>query len=262
MHFNNKVFIVTGASQGIGKELAYQLLQQNAKLIITGRNEDRLRLAKEELSSFGAVEYVVADMGVWEDCQQVADFTLTQYGKIDGIIHNAGMSAFGKVADMKREVIDEIINTNLRGVLYLTNLVLPAIRAQNGSVLFVGSIAGLHGLPDYSLYSLTKMSLTALAQSLHVEEAANGVFVGVAHIGFTENESVKKTLNASGEPVDVPRRNSLLTNSRQVTASSILRQLKRKKYWKLHSKVGLANHFMVRFFPRVLFTIFKWNYKG
>ncbi len=57
MHFNNKVFIVTGASQGIGKELAYQLLQQNAKLIITGRNEDRLRLAKEELSSLGAVEY-------------------------------------------------------------------------------------------------------------------------------------------------------------------------------------------------------------
>ena len=241
MYFNSKVFIVTGASQGIGKELAFQLLQQKAKLIITGRNEERLRLAKEELSSLGSIEYVQADMGVWEDCQKVTEKTLTHFGKIDGIIHNAGMSAFGKVSDYKQEVIDEIINTNIRGILYLTRMVLPSIRAQKGSVLFVGSLAGLHGLPEFSLYSLTKMSLTALAQSLHIEEAPNGVFVGVAHVGFTENESVKIALNVEGETMAIPKRNPRLTNSRTTTASRILTQIQRKQFIRIHSKLGKAN---------------------
>lgn len=262
MSFNNKVFIVTGASQGIGKELANQLLQQNAKLLITGRNEERLRQAKDELSKLGDIEYVQADMEVWEDCQRVTETALKCFGRIDGIIHNAGMSAFGKVSALKKEVIDTMINTNIRGVLYLTNLTLPYIREQKGVVLFIGSLAGLHGLPEYSLYSLSKMSLTALAQSLHIEEAPNGVFVGVAHIGFTENEETKKTLNASGDPVPVPKRNRLITNTRSTTANRVLKQIEHKKFWGIHCKVGLANQFMVRFFPRILFGVFKWKYKG
>lgn len=261
MSYKDKVFIVTGASQGIGKELARQLLLEQATVIITGRTLSRLEQTVQEFAALGIISFVQADMGKWADCKKVFDTVMHRYGRIDGLIHNAGMSAVGRVADLSPNVIDEIIDTNIRGIVYLTKLALPAIRQTKGSILFIGSLAGMHGLPEYSLYSLSKMSLTAFAQSLHIEEAKQGVYVGLAQIGFTQNEQAKRTLSATGERIAIPVRNKLITNKREVVAGRILRQLYKRQFWGIHCKVGVANYFMVRFFPRILFQFFKWRYK-
>jgi short-subunit dehydrogenase len=262
MKFAGKVFIVTGASQGIGKELARQLLLESASVIITGRNLNRLEHTSQKFAPLGKVAFVQADMGKWEDCEKVVDMAIQRFGRLDGLIHNAGISAVGKVADLSPNVIDEIIDTNLRGIVYLTKLALPAIRQSKGSILFIGSLAGMHGLPDYSLYSLTKMSLTAFAQSLHIEEARNGVFVGIAQIGFTKNEEHKYTLNAKGEAISIPERNRLLINTREETATNILRQIVNKRFLGIHCKLGYVNSFLVRFFPKTFLRILKGRYKA
>lgn len=261
LFFKDKVVIITGSSMGIGKELAHQVLKLGGKVVMTGRNMERLELAANDFETWrNNIHLHQGDVTDFNSNVIMVESTIKKFGKLDILINNAGLSCFGEVDKMKPEVAKEIIDANIYGSLFPVMASLPELKKSKGSVLFISSLAGFHGLPGYSSYSLSKMSLKALAQSLKVELKESGVSVGVSYVSFTENENAKKTLSPSGEWVDVPARSKKLTVSRETTALKLLNQIKNKRFSKTHSFIGKVSNFMSRHLPNTTLALFNWNY--
>ena len=260
--YKDKVVIVTGGSMGIGKELAKQLLDFGAKVVITGRTIEKLRKVQEEFNTTDKHLMLHAgDVSNIESNNQLVQQCVQSFGKLDALINNAGMSAFGELGEIKEKVFKQVVDTNIYGSVYPTMSAIEELKKTQGSILFVSSIAGLTGLPAYSAYSLSKMSLRSLAHSLRIELARFGVYVGICYVGFTENESSKRTLNPSGIEEAIPGRPKLLTASREKTARKMLKQIKRRQYSVNHSVLGQLVMFMSKMFPGLAGWVMKRNYK-
>lgn len=168
--FKDKVAVITGSSMGIGKELAKQILINGGKVVLTGRNRARLESTKDEFEMyFDSILIHQGDVTNFELNQILVTKTIERFGRLDILITNAGLSGYGEVEMLKPGVARQIIDTNIYGTLFPIMVALPELKKTKGSVLIISSIAGFYGLPDYSAYSLSKMALRALAQSLRVE---------------------------------------------------------------------------------------------
>jgi len=259
--YKNKVVLITGGSQGIGKELAKQVLSYQGKVIITARNAEKLLQVKKE---FGLDEMTLmihqGDVSNYQDNVDLIKKIITQFGKLDILITNAGISGYGEVEIMKPEVATQIINTNIYGTLFPIMAAIPELKKSHGSILLVSSVAGLSGLPGASAYSLSKMSLIALAESLSIELERYQIFVGIALPGFTKNENDKKALSPVGKSENVPERPERFTMSREKMASNYLSQIKNKKYYKVYTVFGLVAHFVSKYLPRIFHFIIKRKY--
>lgn len=260
--YKNKVVIVTGSSMGIGKQLVKQILSFGGKVVITGRNKDRLKAVESEFTEYSTSLLTHAgDITKYSNNVDLITETIQRFGALDILITNAGLSCFGDVGNMSANVAREIIDVNIYGSLYPVMAAIPELKKTEGSVLFISSLAGIHGLPGYSAYSLSKMSLTALSQSLHTEMKPFGVFVGISYVGFTENENEKKTLSPDGKWVNVPKRPQIITQSREQTALALLKQIRDKKNSNVQDLFGKFTYQLNRFFPSLLHAILRWNRK-
>lgn len=226
-YYSGKVVLVTGGSSGIGRELCRQLLSQGASVIATGRTVSKLRDLQNEFQS-GAVPLLclTVDMREADQVDNMMQHILDRFGRLDIIIANAGSSGYAKLEHARPQMLKEVIDTNIYGTLFPVVAGLQQLRINKGRIMLVSSMAGLHGLPDYSSYSLSKMALRSLQQSLRTELKGHGVKVCLCLVGFTENEEIKTMLDASGNAVAVPKRPRLLLSSRRHTASRILFQLR------------------------------------
>jgi short-subunit dehydrogenase len=239
-NLKDKIVLVSGGSQGIGKELGCQLLKYGSKVVLTGRNQSKINSLKSELESYkDNVLILKADITSQKDNLMVIKETVSFFGGLDVLINNAALSAQGHLSDTSDNVIHQLIDTNIKGVLFLTKYAIPELIKSKGSILFISSIASFYGLPNYSLYSMTKSSLTALSESLRLELKQNNVFVGICYLGFTENEPAKQTFNSDGTLIVVPKRNKLLIASRNQSVKKILRQLVKKRTRRITSWLGI-----------------------
>lgn len=256
-NFKDKVVIITGARQGIGKTLARMLADNGAKLVINSRSAGKLAELKEYLVSKGCDTIDVAgDISDEEVCRKIAEAAVQKFGRVDILINNAGIAGAGTVEEAESVVFRKQVEVNLLGSYYMTRWALPHIRASRGSILFVSSLAGLFGLPAYSGYSASKMALTALAQSLKSELHGEGVHVGVAYVGFTENDPSKEQYTAKGELAPLPDR-KVKRVSPQRTASLILNQILRRRFRSVHSFLGKAESMVSKFFPGLIEVILR-----
>ena len=260
-YYKNKVVLVTGSTLGIGKELANLLLSLGAKVIITGRDSKKLEALKTEFAHWNDnILYHQGDVTDQASNLILIEKIIQRFGKLDVLINNAALSGFGTVDKMQAEVAKQIIDANIYGSLFPVIAALPELKKSKGNILFVSSISGYFGIPEYSAYTLSKMSLTALTQSLSIELSTSNVSVGIAYVGLTKNESVKKILTPQGELVFVPERPKNLTVSRTHTATKILKQIKNKKMSSTHSAVGVFTKIMSRYFPSITYSVLKMNY--
>jgi short-subunit dehydrogenase len=186
---------------------------------------------------------------------------IERFGQLDAVITSAALSCFGEVEKMEVTVAKKIIDTNIYGSFYPVKVALEELKQNKGSILFVSSIAAFHGLPGYSAYSLSKMALKALAQCLSVELKKSDVFVGIAYVGFTENEDGKQTLSPAGEWQKVPPRKAVFTVSRKTTALKLLKQIKKRRFSHTHSRLGSFTEWITRFFPKLSLFLFQKNYR-
>lgn len=251
----DKIVLISGGSQGIGKELGCQLLKHGSKVVLTGRNQSKINSLTSELKSYkDNVLILKADVTSREDNLMVINETIAFFGRLDVLINNAAVSAQGYLSDTNDNVIHQLIDTNIKGVLFLTKYAIPELIKSHGSILFISSIASFYGLPNYSLYSMTKSSLTALSESLRLELKQHNVFVGICYLGFTENEPTKETFDSDGTLILVPKRNKFLTASRGQSVKRILRQLKKKRKRKITSWLGIILLIASKF--PILITLF------
>lgn len=261
--YTNKVVLVTGSSAGIGKELVKQILMCGGKVVITGRDEEKLRNTETEFEMYSDnILTIAGDITTFETNEIFIQKTIEYFGRLDILITNAGLSGYGDVETMKPDIAKQIIDTNIYGTLFPIMAAIPELKKTSGYVLLISSLAGLQGLPGYSAYSLSKMSLKALTDSLTIELKSYGIYVGIAYLGFTENEQTKRTLSPEGKLEEVPMRPKRFTTSREVTAEKILQQISHRKNRSIHSLLGKSTYILNKYFSAIINLILTKNYRS
>ncbi len=198
-----QVIIVTGASSGIGEATARRLARGGAKVVISARRPDRLEALARELDPSGAnVLAVAGDVTSDADRRKLVAATLQKFGRIDGLVNNAGYGTRGPVEIAPIEVIRKNYETNVFSLIALTQLVLPAMRERGGGcIVNIGSVAGRIARPLSSIYDSTKHALEALTDGLRGELKPFGVRVSLIRPGFILTEFVDVANAASTEVI-------------------------------------------------------------
>ena len=188
--FNDKIFLVTGGSSGIGYCIAEKLVQENSFVIITGRNEDKLKSALNKLGT--NCEYIVYDVRDIDKASQTIEYIYEKYGKLDGLINNAGVSLhewdFLKVTP---EGFDKQFYTNLKGSFFLTQSYVEKVitNRKAGNVIFISSERG--SMADVIPYGLSKASINSLVQGLSYQYYKQGIRFNAVAPGVTVSDMTK-----------------------------------------------------------------------
>lgn len=223
--------LITGASSGIGEELAWQLGQAGAQLTLTARRTDRLEALAQRIVAAGTPQPLVAGCDVTRDGdveRAVAEST-RRWGKLDVLIANAGFGIVGALRDLSLDDYRRQFETNVFGVLRTIYAALPEIEKTGGNVVIVGSVAGWTSSPNGSPYAMSKFALRALADAITPELSLNGVNVTLISPGFVASDirrvDNQGTLQA-GAPDPIPQ---WLVMPTEKAARQILRAVARGK---------------------------------
>lgn len=167
----NKVVIITGASSGLGEATAKRLAANGAKLMLAARREDRLKeLVAAIAASGGTATYLVTDVVDRAQVEALAQKTLSTYGRIDVLVNNAGLMPLSPLDELKVEEWDQMIDVNIKGVLYGIAAVLPTMRQQkSGHVINLSSVAGHQVFLAGAVYCATKFAVRAISEGLRLE---------------------------------------------------------------------------------------------
>lgn len=189
-NIQDKVVIITGASSGIGEATAKELASQGAKLVLAARREERLAKLQEEIQSTGGQAiYKVTDVTSHDQMEELAEYALKEFGKIDVMINNAGLMPLSPVHEKKIKEWDTMVDVNIKGVLYGIAAVLPFMRERKeGHIINVSSVAGHLIGPAGSVYSGTKFAVRAITEGLRKEEAVNNIRTTIISPGAVATE--------------------------------------------------------------------------
>ncbi len=247
-YFLNKVAVVTGGTDGIGKALVEALLAQGAKVATCGRHHDKLYRLQAEYPSY-PLHTVVADVSNENDCRHFIESTIQTFGGIDILINNAGISMRALIKEASIDVIRRVMDINFFGVVYCTKYALDSLIERKGTIVGVSSIAGYRGLPGRSGYSASKFALQGWLEAIRTELASDGVHVMWVCPGFTSSNIRNAALNKKGEqqgesPMD---ENAMMTA--EECAGHILSAVKNKKRTLVLTFDGKRTVFMNKFFP-------------
>jgi short-subunit dehydrogenase len=250
----DKIVIISGGSSGIGKALALELGKQQCKIIITGRNLDRLQDASIELSANGIDNHiVVADSSIEDDNKRIVAEAIYHYGRIDILINNAGMTMRSMFEDADIDAtIRKVMDVNFFGTVYLTQAALPYIKKTKGSIVGISSIAGYRGLPVRSGYSASKFAVNGFLESLRTELLHSGVNVLTACPGFTASNIRYSAIDSTGTISQETVRDESKMMSSEECAYHIVKAIKRRRRSIVLTSEGLLTVWLNKFFPSLL----------
>ncbi|NDI85559.1 SDR family oxidoreductase [Undibacterium crateris] len=197
------VVVITGASDGIGAEMAKQLAakhQLGLALVLAARNEAGLRAVADVCKRFGSVCLLVkTDVSVESDCRRLIRETVENFGCIDILINNAGKSAqalFSEVDNLGW--YQELMRVNFWGSVWCTHAALPYLKESKGKIVAVSSLAGLVGVPGRTAYSASKFAMNGFFESLRTEVKEAGVQITLAYPGVVATRIRYNGYNAAG----------------------------------------------------------------
>jgi NADP-dependent 3-hydroxy acid dehydrogenase YdfG len=190
-----QVVLVVGASSGIGRETAILFAREGARVVASARREDRLREIQSQLSEEGCpIEILPADVSKLADMKQLADFTRLKFGRVDVLVYVSGTNTPDRaLTRLTPDIWNTLIEVNLNGAYYITQALLPEMRANGaGHLIYVSSISGL--VPDVSgaAYQASKRGIIGLAHAIRVEEKEHGIRTCAVCPGLVETEILEK----------------------------------------------------------------------
>jgi short-subunit dehydrogenase len=247
-YFFDKVAVVTGGTDGIGKALVELLLSKGAKVATCGRDHDKLYRLQSEFPSY-PLHTVVADVSSENDCRHLIESTIKVFGGIDILINNAGISMRALLKDTSIEVIRKVMEINFFGAVYCTKYALNSLIERKGTIVGVSSIAGYRGLPGRSGYSASKFALQGWLEAIRTELAGNGVHVMWVCPGFTASNIRNAALNQEGKSQGESPMDEHKLMSAQQCAQHILHAIYKKKRSLVLTFTGKQTVFMNKFFP-------------
>ena len=190
---SNKVAIVTGASQGIGKSIAFRLAQSGAHVVCAARSIESIKRVVEKIqSSNGSASFKQCDVTNYEDIKDLIDFTCKKQNRLDILVNNAGITKDALLMRMKDEQWDTVLAINLKGAFYTMKYAIrPMIKNRIGRIINISSIVGLTGNAGQANYAASKSGLIGLTKSIAKEVANRGITVNCIAPGWIETEMTK-----------------------------------------------------------------------
>ncbi|MEO6669914.1 MAG: SDR family oxidoreductase [Ferruginibacter sp.] len=246
--FKNKVIAITGGSSGIGKALVEQSLQLGAKVATCARNQDKLYDLQLKYSS-SPLHCVVADVSNYNDCELFIQSTIKQFGGIDILINNAGISMRALLKDADLDVFRKVMDINFFGTVYCTKLALSSLTERKGTIVGISSIAGFRGLPGRSGYSASKFALNGWLESIRTELLEEDVNVMWVSPGYTRSNIRNAALNHNAEAQGESPIAEAELMSPESCAKYILKAIEKKKRTLILTIKGKQTFFVNKFFP-------------
>ena len=202
----NKVALITGATRGIGKEIALELAANGFDIAVNYRSkQDGMEELKKEVEKNNVrCEFVKADVANFEDCESMVKETIEKFGKIDVLVNNAGITKDGLIMRMKKEDFESVIDVNLTGTFNVTRNVIPhMLKQRSGRIINVSSVVGVAGNAGQTNYSASKAGIIGFTKSLAKEVASRNILVNAIAPGFIDtdmtsvlSDAVKEGINA------------------------------------------------------------------
>ncbi|RAP53018.1 MAG: 3-oxoacyl-ACP reductase [Methanosphaera sp. SHI613] len=188
-----KVAIITGATSGMGRASAKLFAQEGAKVVVTGRNEERAKAIVDDIKAEGnEAIYVIADMSNLDDVKKIFDATMEEYGTVDILFNNAGMLSMSPLMDLSIEEWNKIFNVNVTSSLVLTQLVAPVMKEKGkGTIVNTCSVASFGAHHGFAAYVDSKHAMAGLTKSiaweLGPEIRCNGIAPGLIHTAMVDS---------------------------------------------------------------------------
>lgn len=255
--FENKVVVVTGASSGIGEALAREFAARGARVVLGARSIQKLQLIAGDIRARGGqAAYCGVDVSVPDECRRLIETAVNEYGGVDVLICNAGLSMRALFDNVDLEVLHRLMDVNFWGTVNCCKYALRYLQQSKGSIVGISSVAGLHGLPGRTGYSASKYAMTGFLETLRIENLKKGLHVMIACPGFTASNVRFSALTADGtQQGETPRDESKMMSAEEV-ARIVARGILRRKRLCLMEAEGRATHFVKKFAPAFLDRMF------
>lgn len=255
--FENKVVIITGASSGIGEAMAREFAAQGARVVLGARSVMKLQLIAGDIRSRGGqAAYCAVDVTKPEECCELVNTAVREFGGVDVLVCNAGISMRALFDDVELDVLHRLMDVNFWGTVYCCKYALPYLQASKGSIVGISSVAGLHGLPGRTGYSASKYAMTGFLETLRIENLRKGLHVMIACPGFTASNVRFSALTADGsQQGETPRDEAKMMTPDEV-ARIVARDILRRKRLCLMDNEGRATHWVKKFAPGFLDRMF------
>lgn len=207
-YFRERTVLITGASSGIGRDLALTFAKMGARVALLARRADVLEALANEITEAGGEALVLAaDVTRRAEVRDAVDRALAHFGRIDVLINSAGIAIPDRVETMPPEDLERMMSVNLMGTLHTMQAVLPAMRtAGAGSIVNIASLAGRRGMPPLGAYCATKFAVVGLTEALRVELYGTGIRLSLVMPGVIDTPMVHGTSSSpsaatSAEPL-------------------------------------------------------------
>ena len=226
-----RVFVITGASKGIGAELARQLAGRGAKLVLAARSAQELEAVAAQCKQRGAsVITVKADVALDRDCAAIMSGAALAFGGIDALVNNAGATMWARFEDIEDvSILERIMQVNYMGAVYCTKHALPYLRQSGGVLVGVSSLAGRTGVPTRTGYAASKHAMAGFFDSLRIELAGSGVAVTMIYPGFVATGIRENATGPDGKPIQVSPVKEGEVMSVEDCAARIVRAIERRE---------------------------------
>ena len=185
----NRVVLITGATRGIGKQIAITLAKEGYDIALNYRKEnEELEIAKKEIEANQVECFAVkGDVSNFEDCEELVKQVIEKFGKIDVLVNNAGITKDMLLMRMKKEDFEQVIDVNLVGTFNVTkNVINHMLKARSGRIINISSVVGVSGNAGQTNYAASKAGVIGFTKSLAKEVASRGILVNAVAPGFIE----------------------------------------------------------------------------
>jgi len=261
-YFTDKVVVVTGGSDGIGKALVDALLQQGAKVSTCARNYDKLYRLK---TNYPDKPFIVqaADVSKEGECKNFIEETINTFGTIDILVNNAGISMRALFEDAGLDILHRVMDINFWGTVYCTKYAMPYITQQRGTVVAVSSVAGYRGIPGRTGYNASKFAMQGFMESLRTELLNSGVNIMWVCPGFTASNIRNACLTKDGKPQGFTTLDESGLMSAEECAAMTLKAIEAKKRTLVYTMADKRTIILNKLFPRLADKlIYKFFYKN
>jgi dehydrogenase/reductase SDR family protein 7B len=249
----DKVILITGASSGIGKALAFKFAREGSKVVLGARSLEQLAEVGEEIrKNGGTAHWCSLDVTQQPECERFVAEAIRIFGRVDVLINNAGISMRALFQDLDVSVIERLMQVNFFGTVYCTKAAIDQIVRNKGSIVGISSIAGYRGLPGRTGYSASKFAMHGFLESLRTELLKKDVHVLLACPGFTESNIRKVALKADGtHQSETPLKEDKLMTAEAV-ADHIYRAITRRKRSLVLTGQGRLTVLLNKWFPKFM----------
>lgn len=249
----DKVVIITGASSGIGEALARKFSNEGAYVVLAARQVEKLLILQKELEKNKNRTLIVScDVSKEIDCEKLIQAAIKEFGCIDVLINNAGISMRAIFNELNLDVIRKVMDVNFWGTVCCTKFALPYLLKTKGSVVGISSIAGKKGLPGRTGYSSSKFAIEGFLETLRIENLNKGLHVLVACPGFTASNIRQTALSKDGSNQGESPRNEKEMMSSEEVAIHIYNAIKKRKRDLVLTFQGKLTVFLNKFFPSTM----------